>query len=118
MFKDKNEELRRLEALLQEEEANDQLFTEEDPNPQEPDPSFQEDSGDQIDEIDRFYLEQTQVFSAYNADMTEVRPDELSEELLKDNTAHLSPLVAICCGLATAVLIMVLYLILRYGGFL
>lgn len=116
MFKDKNEELRRLEALLQEEESDEQLLAEAKALTAPFDVPEEEEPVEE-DEIDRFFMEQTQVFTAYNTDNTEVAPEDLSQAVLEDAPSHTSPLVGICCGLATAVLIMILYLVLRYGGF-
>ena len=115
MFDDKNEELRRLEALLQEEEEDEQLLAKE----QEDEPEFPDFlQKPSEDDIDRFFVEHTRPFNIYNADKTDTDLEALSEEVWEGEPERSSPLVAIACVLATGVLLVVLYLILRYGGFL
>ena len=111
MFQDKNEELQRLEALLLEEEEDDALLAEKtELSALPPEPAE--------DEVDRFFLEHTRPFRAYNADTTDTDLDAFSEEVWEGKPERLSGLVAVTCGLATAVLLVVLYLLLRYGGLL
>lgn len=117
MFKDKDEELRRLEALLQEEEEDEQLLEEEGLSedtiflPQFPEP--------EEDDIDRAYMEHTQVFSAYNADQTDTDLEEFSDEVWEGNPRPgISPLVVVACIITTGIVLAILYLLLRYGGLL
>lgn len=118
MFQDKNEELRRLEALLAEEEADEQLLAEETQEDAE-DPAFSDGlpHTDEYD-IDRFYMEQTHAFTAYNSDRTDTDLEEFSQDVWEGKRQSISPLVVLACVLATGVLLAVLHLILRYGGWL
>lgn len=117
MFQDKNEELRRLEALLQEEEEDEQLLAED---PEEEDESDLPDFLQEPDEgaVDQFFIEHTRPFNIYNADKTDTDLDTLSEEVWEGKPERTSPLVAVACALATGVLLVLLYLFLRYGGWL
>lgn len=122
MFKDRNEELRRLEeALLEEEELQT-------PDPVEEAP---EDEDLLTDEILDELLEDTtpvpgnvpyQNFSndygqAYNADNADVDLEEYSEAVRQPKKDH-SGLVILVCLLALGVLGMLIFLMLRQGGFL
>lgn len=122
MFKDRNEELRRLEeALLEEEELQT-------PEPEEETP---EDEDLLTDEILDELLEDTapvpgnvpyQNFSndygqAYNADHVDVDLEEFSEQVREPKKDH-SGLVIVICLLALGVLGVLIFLMLRQGGFL
>ena len=119
MFQDKNEELRRLEALLQEEEEDELLLAQE----SDDEPAEDADLPDFLlepeeDAVDRFFIDHTRPFQAYNADKTDTDLEAFSEEVWEGKPERSSPLVALACVLATGVLLVVLYLLLRYGGWL
>ena len=116
MFHDKNEELKRLEALLAEEEEDEQLLSQEDAEEESDFPVVDEETEEY--DIDRFYMDQTQAFTAYNSDRTDTDLEEFSEEVWEGKQQGISPLVVLACVLATGVLVTVLYLALRYGGFI
>lgn len=115
MFKDKNEELRRLEALLQEEEEDERLLAEEAP---EEEPFFQVPEEEEDDAVEQFYANYANSYQAYNADTTDTDLDTFSEEVWQARSSRGFSLVALACVLATAVLLVVLYLVVRYGGWL
>ena len=117
MFDDKIEELQRLEALLQEEEEDEQLLAGGTEAVEESDlPVLPKEPTE--DEIDQFFIEHTRPFKIYNADKTDTDLEAFSEEVWEGEPERTSPLIAIACVLATSVLLAVLYLVLRYGGFL
>lgn len=120
MFKDRNEELRRLEeALLEEEELqlpveetpqDEELLTDEildelleDPAPVPGNVPYQNFSND--------------YGQAYNADSVDVDLEEFSEQVRQPKKDH-SGLVILVCLLALGVLGVLIFLMLRYGGFL
>lgn len=122
MFKDRNTELRRLEeALLEEEEYAQALPAEEEP----------EDEDLLSDVVLDELLEDTapttttvpyQNFSndygnAYNADRTDVDLEDYSNQL-QSGKKDRSGLVILACLLALGVLGMIIYLMLKQGGFL
>ena len=123
MFKDRNAELRRLEeALLEEEELAQVLPSDDTP----------EDEDLLADEVLDELLEDTapmqtsvpyQNYSndygnAYNADSVDVDLDDYSEQLQNTGKKDHSGLVIIACLLALGVLGVVIFLLLRQGGFL
>ena len=118
MFRDKDEELRRLEALLTEEEEDEQLLAEEAAEEDIADREPEQPEADEEYDIDRFFMEQTQVFSAYNTDRTDTDLEELSQQVWEGTPKSSSGLVALACVLATGILLVILYLVLRYGGLL
>ena len=114
MFQDKNEELERLEALLLEEEEDEQLLEQD----SEEETAFAFLEEPEEDQVDRFFLEHTRPFRAYNGDKTDTDLEALSEEVWEGKPNRTSPLVAAACLLATGITLVALYLVLRYGGFL
>ena len=122
MFKDRNAELQRLEEALLEEEEDTQVL------PQEEMP---EDEDLLSDETLDALLEDTaspqttvpyQNFSndygnAYNADRTDVDLEDYAEQLQSPRKDR-SGLVIVACLLALGVLGMIIFLMLKQGGFL
>lgn len=122
MFKDRDAQLRRLEEALLEEEEESPELTEEVPE--------DEDllTDDVLDEL----LEDAaptqnhvpyQNFSndygnAYNADASDVDLDEYADQLQQPARKDRSGLVILACLLALGVLGVVIFLMLRQGGFL
>ena len=111
MFQDKEEELQRLEALLLEEEEDEQLLAEDykDEDLSEEDP---------VDQVDRFYMENTIPYQVFNTDISDEDLETFSEEVWEGKPKRGFSLVALVCILATGVLLAALYLMLRYGGLL
>lgn len=100
MFKDQNRELQRLEEALLQEEEND--------------PILDEDLIEEDEQEDELLL---QNYSFYNSDTADVDLDDYSDEVYNAKP-RTSPLVALALCLATAILLLVLYLILWRGGYL
>ena len=141
MFKDTEEELRRLEAelLAQEEEEEDWEEADEEELWQEPVEinALDEDllNNRELDIL----LEDTQVFGdtgayqnhanhygtgadnpakIYNSDRLEQTPEELSDELLEEPGRNTTALVVLACLLAAGILCVVLWWLLRLRGIL
>lgn len=141
MFKDTEEELRRLEAelLAQEEEEEDWEEVEEEEAWQEPVEinALDEDllNNRELDIL----LEDTQVFGEagayqnhanhygagannpariYNSDRLEQTPEELSDELLEEPRRNTTALVVLACLLAAGILCVAVWWLLRFRGVL
>lgn len=97
MFKDKDRELQRLEQALLEQEEDEQLLQEE--------------------ECDDREWEEVRDHNAYNADAADVDLEEYSDAVWQAKR-RLSPLVILACCLTTAILVILVYLFLRFGGYL
>lgn len=141
MFKDTEEELRRLEAelLAQEEEEEDWEQEDEEEVWQEPVEinALDEDllNNRELDIL----LEDTQVFGEagayqnhanhygtgsnhpariYNSDRLEQTPEELSDELLEEPRRNTTSLVVLACLLAVGILCVAVWWLLRFRGVL
>lgn len=127
MFKDRSEELRRLEeALLEEEEYDVQEETAADISGDEA--LLTDDILDELLEdtvpakgavtYQNFSNDYGNSYTAYNTDVTDGDLDEYCEQVQqapkKDNTG----LVILACLLALGILGIVIYMMLRYGGIL
>ena len=123
MFKDRNEELQRLEqALLEDEEEevslaeatgeeDEDLLTEEaldelleDVSPGKNSVPYQNFSND--------------YGHIYNSDIADTDLDEYCEEVLEEPAPSYTGLVILACLLALGILGMVIFMLLRYGGIL
>lgn len=95
MFKDKDQELRRLEDALWEQEEADL--------PEAPEEYGPAEAGD---------------YYAYNADQADVDLDSYSEEVWQAPKPRFTGLITLACILSAAILLILLYLFLRFGGYL
>ena len=122
MFKDRNAELQRLEEALLEEEEEVQVFPpEEVPEDEE---LLSDDTLDAL--LEDIAPPQATVpyqnFSndygnAYKADRTDVDPEDYRDQL-QSGRKDRSGLVIVACLLALGVLGMIIFLMLKQGGFL
>lgn len=124
MFKDTEKALRELEA---------ELLAEEPIKPDEVSPEEQADTDLLSDEELDALLEDTHVIgraavyrnhsnsfgntpTAYNADRTDLDPQELSEELENSNHGSITGLLITAAVLSAAIVGVLIYLLTRYGG--
>lgn len=130
MFRDKEEELQRLEQLLAEAEEEDEEFDEE-PDEEEFDEEYEEefdeadfDEEELIREFsgdDGLDTEATQMFSThrdirvYNSDKSDVDMEEYSNAVFSGGRKPVLPWVF---AVLTVVVLLVLYLALKQGGYL
>ena len=122
MFKDRNQELQRLEQALLEEETEELPAAEE----------LVEDEELLTDEALNELLEDVapgknsvpyQNFSndygqIYNSDVTDEDLDEYCEEVLDESKPSYTGLIVFICVLALGILGVLIYLMARYGGLL
>lgn len=107
MFKDEKEELRRLEQALlaQEKDEPEQPRFWEDDCPDEETVVYQ-----------NFSNNYGKAYRAYNADKTDQELDSYSETV-RTGQAGIRGLVLLACLLTGCIVLVCLYLLLRYGGF-
>lgn len=127
MFRDRSEELRRLEEALLEDEPTE-MPEKTDDTPAEDEDLLEEQMLDELLEdtapakgavpYHNYSNDYGQGYTAYNTDVTDEDLDEYCQQVReapkKDNTG----LVILACLLALGVLGMVIYLMLRSGGIL
>ncbi len=132
MFKDRNEELQRLEqALLEEDET--MVFTPVEAA--EPEEDMAEEDGllaeETLDELlddvapgkasvayQNFSNDYGKAYTAYNSDVTDEDLDEYCEQVLEPPKPSYTGLVILACLLALGILGFVIFMLLRAGGFL
>ena len=122
MFRDEEEELRRLEQeLLAEEEPQEQeeyLDDEtidallDDPQPGDSPKVYQNFSNGYGKNLRNY----ASGYKAYNADRTDTRPEELSEQVLSEDKTGLGWLLALLIVLLGALVAAIVYLFLQLGG--
>ena len=138
MFKDRNEELQRLEqALLEDEEEEVSLAEEpgEEDESEEYDEEYDEDYEEDYDEEDIFpeydyedtraaqdpvaYQHYSNGYRAYNSDDCDEDLDAFSEDVYEaEEERSNTGLVILACLLALGILGMVIFMLLCYGGIL
>ena len=108
MFRDKDEALKRLEALLLEEEEEE---TEELPQEEEAtQEAFAEEDTSMPEDSPEFYRNFANDYTVYNSDRTEVSPEELSRELEKPERDYISIFLALLAATELLAIIAVLAL--------
>lgn len=123
MFKDRNEELQRLEQALLEDEEEEVSLAEE--AGEEDEDLLTEEALDELleDVAPGKNSVPYQNFSndyghIYNSDIADTDLDEYCEEVLEEPAPSYTGLVILACLLALGILGMVIFMLLRYGGIL
>lgn len=122
MFKDRNEELQRLEQALLEDETKvipvkEILAEDEDLLTDETLDALLEDiaPGKNSVPYQNYSNDYGQI---YNSDVTDTNIEEYSEEVLTESKSSYTGLLILACGLAFGILCVIIYLLIRYGGLL
>lgn len=122
MFKDRNEELQRLEQALLEDETKvipvkEILAEDEDLLTDETLDALLEDiaPGKNSVPYQNYSNDYGQI---YNSDVTDTNIEEYSEEILTESKSSYTGLLILACGLAFGILCVIIYLLIRYGGLL
>ena len=127
MFKDTEEELKRLEAelLADEEEALPEEELDQEAEPLDDDLLTDEELNALLDDT-RIFGSATvyqnhannygQQIKAYNADTLDQDPEDLSQELLEENKGGTGGLIALACVLAIGILCVAVWWVARYWG--
>ena len=100
MFRDRDEELNRLEAALQENEE-EEAFSEEE--------EYEEDDEEVSDLPD---------FKAYNSDITDEDLEEFSESVYEGSKKSHLGLLAFMLAVLSIVLLALAWCLMKYGGYL
>ena len=123
MFRDKDQELERLTQALLEEDDDEDLEEYEDPEECEDLEDFEEEEEylDESDSEEEDWIEELyptpRDYRAYNTDITDTDLDTYSEEV-HSGKRGISGLAFLVWLLTMGVAVAVLYLFLRYGGWL
>ena len=122
MFKDRNEELQRLEQALLDDETiviplKEILAEDEDLLSDETLDALLEDiaPGKNSVPYQNYSNDYGQI---YNSDVTDTNIEEYSEEVLTESKSSYTGLLILACGLAFGILCVIIYLLIRYGGLL
>lgn len=128
MFNDAKKELERLEAALREEEPTQPLPKVEAPEPQEDilddallDALLNEDSriadGAPEEIYKSNYSNRRRRVRIYNSDKTDVKPEDLSRDVLEGGKQKgIAGLVALALALTAGIVVLAVYWLLRFGG--
>ena len=123
MFKDRNEELQRLEQALLEDEEEEVSLAEE-PGEEDEDLLTEEALDELLEDVapgknsvpyQNFSNDYGHI---YNSDIADTDLDEYCEEVLEEPAPSYTGLVILACLLALGILGMVIFMLLRYGGIL
>ena len=122
MFKDRNEELQRLEQALLEDETKvipvkEILAEDEDLLTDETLDALLEDIAPGKNSV-HYQNYSNDYGQIYNSDVTDTNIEEYSEEVLTESKSSYTGLLILACGLAFGILCVIIYLLIRYGGLL
>ena len=109
MFRDKDDALKRLEALLLEEEEEPETTEEEEAD----EPLSPEDTAMPADDPS-FYRNYANDYMAYNSDRTDVSPEEMSHQLEAPDRDWISICLALLAAVELLAILAVLLFLLYY----
>ena len=126
MFRDRNEELQRLEQALLE-EVESPVDSEEENIPEDEDLLAEETLDELLEDVapgkdsipyQNYSNDYGQSYTAYNSDTTDADLEEYCEEVLDEPAPSYTGLIILACLLAMGILGMVIFMLLRSGGIL